>query len=852
MGLSEADTRVKLIDPRLVSSGWSESVIEREYTYKRGRVRLVGDQSIRDQAQYCDYVLRDGARGPILAVVEAKDEDHAPSDGLQQALGYAVDLGVYFAYASNGHGIVEHDRLNDTVRELKSFPSSDELRDRLALGRSTRGPVVLNPAGVEVTNPIIQPAWPSPSGGMRWYQERAVTATLEEMLQGKRHALLSLATGTGKTYIAFNLSWKLVKSGYAKRVLFLADRVSLRDQAFNEFGPFETSRGAVIGELPLARDVHFAIYQTLYARGEDGRRFYERYPRDFFDLVIIDECHRSGYGDWQVILEHFSNAFHLGMTATPKRTDNIDTFEFFAGENRDEAGNPMPAFEYSLGRGIDDGFLATYRVRQVKTNLDESGLRIEEEIDQGADLIVPSGAEAKGIYTSSEFERAILVEDRTKVMCEHLAGMLRQWGPNEKTMVFCVTMEHAALVRDYMQNFLGPETGKGHYAVRIVSEEPAAQALLEEFHLSSSTQPVLATTVDLLTTGVNVPSCRNIVFMKPIGSPTVFKQILGRGSRLDAATNKEFFRIVDYTGATRFLDEWDLPPSGGVMLEPGAGVLVGKVVDHESGEPIEDAAVVVRGGMRTIAETQSDGHGLFHIPELPEATLTVDVAASGYTRRRLRVPVTTEGIEVVVVLRHPQAGVEKVTINGVTVTITNETDLTLGSGEELTVQQYIDHAGEQIRSVAGDVGTLAELWRDPTKRAELHKQLRAGDADPEVLAVLLGRPDADEYDLLAHAAYQADIRSREERARLVEQAEDKFLAKFTDVQRQVVASLIDKYRLAGVEEIASAEVFSVAPFVEEFGGVQGLIKLFGGAAAVGRLLRDLQAHLYSNNGESAA
>ncbi|MEU0236494.1 EcoAI/FtnUII family type I restriction enzme subunit R [Nocardiopsis sp. NPDC006198] len=853
MGLNEADTRAKLIDPKLVAAGWSEAVIEREFTYKRGRVRLVGEQSIRDQPQFCDYVLRDGARGPILAIVEAKDEEHSPSDGLQQALGYAVDLGVYFAYSSNGHGIVEHDRLNDTVRVLKAFPSSDELRKRLAAGRQTRGPVIVNPRGEEVTNPIIQPAWPSPTGGMRWYQERAVTATLEEMIEGKRRALLSLATGTGKTYIAFNLAWKLLKSGYAKRVLFLADRVSLRDQAFNEFGPFEESRGVVVGEPPLARDVHFAIYQTLYVRGEDGKRLYERYPSDFFDLVIVDECHRSGYGDWQVILDHFSHAFHLGMTATPKRTDNIDTYEFFAGENRNSDGNPMPVFEYSLGRGIDDGFLATYRVRQVRTNIDQSGLRIGEEVEQGADLIVPEGTEVKDIYTSSEFERAIVVEDRTRVLCEHLAGLLRQWGPNEKTMVFCVTMEHAANVRDHMQNLLGPETGKEHYAVRVVSEEPAAQALLEEFQLSSSTQPMLATTVDLLTTGVNVPACRNIVFMKPISSPTVFRQILGRGSRLDAATGKEFFRIIDYTGATRLLDEWDLPPSGHRALpEKGAGVLVGKVVTHDSGEPIKDSAIVVRGGMRTLAEAQSDGHGLFHVAELPEATLTVDVAAKGYTRRRTRVPVSAEPIEVVIALRQPQEGTGKLTINGTTVNIAEETDLTLGSGEELTVQQYIDRAGEQIRTVAVNVNTLSQLWRDPTKRAALREQLAAGNADPAVLSVLLERPDADEYDLLAFAGYQTEIRSREERARQFEQVGSDFLSEFTDVQRQVVSLLIDKYRLAGIEEIASAEVFSLSPFVEQFSGARGIIKIFGSVSAVKNLLRDLQEHLYKSNGESAA
>lgn len=855
MGLSEADTRVKLIDPRLAAAGWTEGLIEREFPYKRGRVRLVGEQSIRDQPKFVDYVLRDGPRGPILAVVEAKDEDHQPSDGLQQALDYAADLGVFFAYSSNGHGLVEHDRINATITELDTMPSREELAGRLAAGRQTRGPVVANPYGEQVPNPIIQAAWPSPTGGMRWYQERAVTAVLDAMLRGNRRALLSLATGTGKTFIAFNLAWKLIHSRYARKVLFLADRVSLRDQAFNEFGPFEKARAVTSGQaVPLARDIHFGIYQGLYSRGEDGLRAYQRYPRDYFDLVVVDECHRSGYGDWQVILDHFSTAFHLGMTATPKRTDNIDTYEFFAGENRDADGVPQPVFEYSLGRGIDDGFLATYRVRRVRTNIDRDGLRIDEELELGADLIAPEGAEVRDIYTSADFERAIVVDDRTRMMCDHLAGLLRGWGTQQKTMVFCVTMDHAARVRDHLQAILGPETGKELYAARIVSEEPAGQALLEEFQLSSSTQPVVATTVDLLSTGVNVPACRNIVFMKPIGSPTVFKQILGRGSRLDAATGKEFFRIVDYTNATRLLDEWDLPPSDASGVpETGNGVLAGRVVVHDDGDPIFGAAVVVRSGMRTLAEAKTDAHGLFHLSELPEAVLTVDVGAHGFTKRRIRIPVSPEGEQVVVELRQPSEGAEKVVISGVTVSIAEETELTLGSGEELTVEQYIDHAGERIRTATGDdVGTLTELWRDPDKRRVLREQLRNGDVDPEIISVLLGRPDADEYDLLAFAGYSAEIHSREERARRLEHIDAALLNTFSGAQRRVVEALIDKYRLAGVEEIASAEVFSVAPFVEDFGGVQGLIRIFGGPAAVAALLRNLQAHLYDSDGEDAA
>lgn len=849
MGMSEADTRSKLIDPKLHAAGWDEPLIQREFLYKRGRIRLVGEHTTRDNPLFLDYALRDKPRGSLLAVVEAKDQDQGPSAGLGQALGYAIDLGVMFAYSSNGDGIVEHNRLTNAVTAMDAFPSPQELRDRLASADRSRGPRVTNRRGITVNNPLIQPAWTPPSGGgMRWYQERAVQEALLQILAGKHRALLSLATGTGKTFIAFNLCWKLIESGYAKKVLFLADRVNLRDQAFNEFGGFGDARAITgSGHVPLDHDLHFGIYQGLYAPHPDGGRVFQQYPADYFDVIIIDECHRSGYGDWGVILDYFEGAFHLGMTATPKRSDSIDTYQFFASENRDADGAAQPAFEYSLGRGIDDGYLATYRVRQVLTNLDVQGLHIEDEVDRGADLIVPEDAELREIYASSQFEKEVVIPDRTKVLCKHLAGLLRSWGANQKTMVYCVTMEHAAQVRDELQTLLGPETGKDRYAVRIVSEEHDSQALLEQFQLSSSTEPVVATTVDLLTTGVNVPSVRNIVFMKPIGSPSVFRQIIGRGSRLDELTGKEFFRIVDYTGVTRLFDTWDVPPSGaGEIPDTGSGVLSGRVVVHGTTDPIEGASITVRKMMRTLAETTTTKNGTYLIAELPEATLRVDVAARGFTQRSFMAPVTADGPELLIELREPTTGAGKVLISGVTVTLGEEKELTLGSGDRLDVTQYIDHTGHQIRSEAGDLGTLKELWRDPEKRRSLRERLRSQDVDPAILSALLVRPDADEFDLLAHAGYDQPIRTREERARAAAHGHTDLLDLYPEPEQQVVVeALLDKYRLAGVEEIATANVFTVPPFADDLGGIHRLVTLFGGPDGLAEMLRTVQIYLYS-------
>lgn len=852
MPRSEAKTRAELIDPRLQASGWPRALVEEEHPYKRGRVRLIGDHTVRDEAQFVDYLMRASPYGPPLAVLEAKSEDHSPGAGLHQAMSYANDLGAPFAFSSNGHSFVEFDSLTMVMSERHNFPSVLELVERLERGRLNRGPRVLNRRGEEVDNPSLQPA-SAGSGQMRYYQERAVGAAIEEMLTGRNRALLALATGTGKTFIALNVVTKLLNSGYARRVLFLADRVSLRDQAYNEFFVLGNARGVVDGPvLPLQRVVHFAIYQGLFADGPGNVRVFEQYPEDYFDLIVIDECHRSGYGDWAEILDYFASAFHLGLTATPKRSDSIDTYETFAGENRDAADEPQPAFEYSLGSGIDDGFLATYRVHRMQVNVDAQGLHIGPELARGAELVVPEGGDVRDSYGLGQFEREIVVPDRTRVLCEHLAALLRRFGVEQKSIVFCVTAAHADLVRTYMQELLGPDTGKPLYAVRIVGEERDAQDLLAEFQLSASTQPVLATTVDLLTTGVNAPSVRNIVFMKPIASTTVFKQIIGRGTRLDAVTGKDFFRIIDYTNATRLFDQWDLPPAKRVEeeVDDETGAISGHVVREDSGEAVEGALVVVRRGLRLVAEAVVAADGSYALTDLPRQELSLIASATGFRRRERTVDLAADLVENFSLgLVHEPAG--QLVINGVTVSIASETQLILDDGSELSVEQYIDHVGEQVRTRAGDMRTLAELWRDPETRDQLRTQLRAGRADAAVLSVLLNRPDADTFDLLAQAAFQARVQSREERARALEQDRNTLNGKYNPQQVAVVQALLDKYRVGGVDEISTSEAFRTSPFIE-MGGMRRLVEVFGTPAEVGEMLRDVQRLLYSSEGGEAA
>ncbi|EMY32994.1 EcoEI R domain-containing protein [Arthrobacter crystallopoietes BAB-32] len=846
---SEDETRTELIDPMLEEAGWKAELVEKEYLYKKGRIRLLGDEPVREKPQYVDYLLRRDAHGLALAVVEAKDESHSAGAGLQQAMAYAKDLGVRFAYSSNGHGLVEADLATAIIQDLETFPTPDALIARQEEKAEMRGPVVTNRQGVKTGNPLIQPV-PAVAGGgsLRYYQEGAVTAALSAMLSGHKRGLLSLATGTGKTRIGHTLAWKLRKSGYAEKILFLVDRLSLLNQAYNDFAAHGEARGIVAsGSIPLSRDIHFATYQTLYTATE-GVRTFERYPRDYFDLVIVDECHRSGYGDWGGVLQHFNGAFHLGLTATPKRADSIDTYEFFAAENRDAKGEPQPLYEYSLGQGIDDGFLATYQVLRVRSDVDANGLRVSEEVARGADLFVPEEATVRDVYEMAQFEREIMLPDRTQTLCEHLASKMRTWGVNDKTMIFCVSMEHAEMVRSKMQTLLGPEAGKLQYAVRIVSEERDAQDLLEEFQLSDSSEPVIATTVDLLSTGVNVPSCKNIVFMKPVGSPTLFKQIIGRGSRIDEETGKLFFRIVDYTGATRLFDQWDRPvsPTGYDGPIEGDAEVAGIVVDAATGLPVTGAAVSLSVEGLELAQTVTDSDGLFAVSGLPQVVVTVTAGHKGYQTKRERVDLGVEDVNDLS-LRLPvvddRAGL--IRISGITVRIADEVELTVGPGTTpMTSDEYFAYVKQEVLQVTSSADQLAKLWSDPDDRQSLLESLSKQHVELTILEMLLDRPDVDGLDLLSHAAFGQTMLTREQRSRRIEQFQFDGLSTMTELQQEIVDHLLDKYRVAGVNEISSAAVFKLTPFADQYGGVRGVSRAFGGALQLRELLNALQAALY--------
>ena len=875
---NEADTRAKLIDPLLKLAGWGESQIEREHyfvkgrTITNGRIYLVGETSRRRQPQRTDYLLR--YHGQMIAVIEAKDETHSVDTGLEQAKEYARMLDVPFAYSSNGHGFVEFDFFLNRSRELAAFPRPDNLWNRWQMLRVTSREIYETELAAETlpedsavlgqpADPLLYPYCPASICGKEphYFQEVAIRRVVERIMQQQKHILLTMATGTGKTFTAFQLVWKLKKSGWLRKpVLFIADRIVLRDQAYNTFAPFVSGqadpRGIIAGGIfNSRRDIYFALYQALDA--DDGNTpLFKRIPQDFFGLIIIDECHRSGFGKWNAILQHFPEAIQLGMTATPKQDENIDTYAYFCSEEPAIPLDPAdptqgtwhpPAYTYSFGQGIEDGFLATYKVHKVRTSVDRDGLHVADARVQGAEIYVPEDAELRDFYLTPQFEREITLPDRTEAMVQHLAGLLRRFGPLEKTMVFCVDMEHARLTARLLQNAFA-DLGFADYAVPIIAEEGQALMWLEQFQDSDRKTPVVATTAELLSTGVDVPACRNIVFMKPIASRVLFKQIIGRGSRVDQATGKEWFRIIDYVGASRLFDDWDRPPGEppGEIIGPQTSILEGTVLDADTGYLVVGASIsILIGPNQQRGPVRTDNDGSFRFANLPAGTLQVTVQATGFRPRTVRVDTEPDVAQrMAIELQPAKRAVGKIRVRSLEVTIADEaTFLVESTGEQLTLEQYLDYTREKIVGYVPDWAHLHEVWTDPAKRGPFIQALEAASVHVEVLADVLARPEADQYDLLAHIAFDKPIHTRSERAEAFLNREQRFLQAQSQHAREVVLALLDKYRLAGVQEMARPEVFRLSPF-REMGQLPGVIKLFGNTDALRHTLHEMQQRLY--------
>jgi type I restriction enzyme, R subunit len=773
--------------PALHSAGWQADRIVEQRTFTDGRVIPVGHGHKRGRRRRADYLL-ELERGQPLAVVEAKRSHKLPDDGLQQAMTYAEMLGAGFAYATNGTGIVEHDFATGAQRHTTTFPSPEELWERHLAWRgiepSRAAPLAL-PFNRElrVGGSVKEP---------RYYQAIAINRVVEGVVAGRRRLLLTMATGTGKTFVALQILWKLWSGSWPgkrkPRVLYLADRRILIDQPIaREFQPvFDEAIGRIRGRKRTSRDVYFALYQALGVGESDDRSgVFRDYAPDFFDLVIVDECHRGSARDesqWRAVLEHFAGAVQLGLTATPLREENADTYEYF-GE---------PVYQYSLAQGIEDGFLAPYQVTRVTLSADAEGWRPSPgQLDRfGRD--VPDK-----LYTTPEFERVVSLLERTRLAARHLTNHLRRTDRFAKTIVFCVDVEHAAQMRQALHDANRDLTRQHpHYAARIVGDEgDFGVELLGRFADPEEETPVIVTTSKLLSTGVDVPTCQNIVLFRPIGSMVEFKQIVGRGTRLAPDHDKLWFQIVDYAEATRLFED---PAFDG---EP---INVERQVIDAAGEPITDDVV---------SEPE--------IPYDPEPPATDDHLLQDAPPRKLYV----DDAEV-------HLAAESVRI----------VDPVSGS---LRTIRYEEYAARTVRRLFPQPDDLRGRWRSAPGRDEVEQALQQRGIELGELASRCGvAADVDAFDLLLHLAWSTPLTTRAQRVRRVKREDAEFMASFRPEARAILELLLEKYAEHGIRELDDLAVLRVTP-VAELGSVVEIAERFGGADDLQRALEDLAERLYA-------
>ena len=787
---TEADTCRKYVVPRLRAAGWEDEPhsFTEQRTFTDGRIVVTGRTAKRLPKKRADYLLR-YRRDFTIAVVEAKPDWKAPADGLQQAKEYAEILGLPFAYSSNGHGIVEFDYLAGTERGLEAFPTPAELWSRLRAGRRLD-----EKAAERLLAPFNHQTGRSP----RYYQEIAINRAVQAILQGKRRVLLTMATGTGKTDVAFQICWKLWNARWNRtgehrrpKILYLADRnILIDDPKDKQFAPFGDAKYKIEnGRVNYGRGIYFAIYQAI-AEDESRPGLYREYAPDFFDLIIVDECHRGSARDesaWREILEYFAPAYQLGMTATPLRQENRDTYRYF--------GNPL--YTYSLRQGIEDGFLAPYQVHRVITSYDAAGWRPSKgEVDRYGREIPDEE------YQTKDFERAVTLRARTEAIARHLSDHLKRTSRYAKTIVFCVDQEHALEMRRALVEQNGDLVAKHpDYVCRVTADEgQIGLGHLSHFQELERETPVILTTSQLLSTGVDAPTCQNVVLARVVGTMTEFKQMIGRGTRVREDYGKLFFTILDYTGsATRLFADPDFDGEPTLISE----------------EQIDDSGAPVPGTY----EEPVPGGELVHEPSIAFG------APPDFTDR--------------------EPAPRKYYVDQGSVEIVHHLVYELDAeGKQLRVVKYTDYAAEKVRTLYRTEAALRNEWVDAAQRAEVLAALEARGISYEALAEAAGQPEADPLDLLCHLAFDAPLRTRRERAERLRRARPDFFERYGADAQAVLGELLDKYAEHGVTQLRLPEALHVPPLSGR-GNVQEIAALFGGAVALREAVDELQRLLYA-------
>jgi type I restriction enzyme R subunit len=781
--ITEADTCREFVTPRLVEAGWGTAphAIGEQRTFTNGRIIVAGGKVRRGKQKRADYVLYHRRDYP-LAVVEAKEISLPAETGVQQAREYAEILGLKFAYATNGHRIIEIDYTTGTEREVDRYATPDELFTRLSA--ATHLP---QDAAAHVLEPFNLISGKVP----RYYQQIAINRVIEAILLGQKRILATLATGTGKTCVAFQICWKLWNSRWNRtgeyrrpKILFLADRNILVDDPMAKmFAPFGDARHKIAGgDTSQSRDMYFGIYQALTTASVD---VFRQYRPDFFDLIIIDECHRGSSRDesaWRAVLDYFEPAVQFGMTATPLREESRDSYEYF--------GNPV--YTYSLRQGIEDGFLAPYRVHRVITTVDAAGWRpSKDELDRyGRE--VPDDE-----YQTKDFERVVALRSRTRAMARHLTDLLKGTDRFAKTLIFCVDQEHAAEMRQELLN-LNSDLVKQYpdYVCRVTADEGAIGLThLSHFQDVDKPTPVILTTSQLLTTGVDAEMVKNVVLARVVGSRSEFKQIVGRGTRLKVDYGKEYFNIIDFTGtATSHFADPDFD---------GDPARIEEVIIDEAGEQV---------GI-TDAEVEAPQEDVPLEYELPEEQIGPDTGT---------------------IITEPPVEPRKFYIDGGEVEVIGHLVYDLDTdGKKLQVVKYTDYSGRAVRTLYPTREALQSAWANPDTRTEVLRELTERGISFAELASSSEQPDADPFDLLCHLAWNAPLLTRRQRAEAAKRQTQDLFAQHGDTAREILTLLLDRYIERGILQFnALSELMKVQPFdrygspseiaTRHFGGVRGM------------------------------
>lgn len=782
------------------------SQIREEMRFTAGRIIVRGKLVTRGKAKRADYLLYYRPNIPI-AVIEAKDNHHSVGDGMQQAIEYAEMLRVPFAFSSNGDGFVFHNRSGtgdqlESDLSLDEFPTPEEL---WAKYRTWKG------LGPEADELVLHDYYEDPSGKEpRYYQTAAVNSTIEAVARGKDRVLLVMATGTGKTYTAFQIIWRLWKAGRKKRILYLADRNVLIDQTMvNDFRPFtgvmaklstrsktiEREGGSEVGltsaldskrRIDTSYEVYLGLYQAITGP-EESDKLYKELSRDFFDLVIVDECHRGSAAEdsaWREILEYFSSATQIGMTATPKETEYASNIHYFG----------KPTFTYSLRQGISDGFLAPYKVVKVHVDKDVEGYRPEKgKLDR-------EGKEVEDrVYNQIDFDRTLVIDDRTKLVAKKVTEYLAETKDSfQKTMVFCEDQEHAARMRQALVNENAERVKENSkYVMRITGEDREGVAQLGNFIDPEAKYPVIVTTSRLLSTGVDVQTCRLIVLDRKVGSMTEFKQILGRGTRVHEDTKKFFFTLIDFRGATsHFADPaFDGPPIQ--IYEPKEG---------DSIDPPEEPPI-----------SEEDE------PISPEPTDEEEVV---------------DDPEVV----FPEKGEKrkKIYVDGVPVTVIAERIEYLDEHGKLVTETLRDFTKKGLTNHYASLDEFLRRWSESARKQAVLDELENEGLFLEPLLDEVGK-DLDPFDLICHVAFDRPPLTRKERADNVRKRD--VFSKYGEKARAVLEALLEKYQDQGVIALDDVRILQIPP-LDSMGTPVQLVKEFGGKSGFEEAVQEMQRALY--------